>query len=189
VLTTAQLEARRRLPANVPCGPCRACCSHDRVVLGPRDDPRAYRWHEEGGYAVLDRKDNGECVYLSSAGCSIHSKPPEICRRMDCRVLYLLTPADQRQRRVAENPHMALVYGAGLARLSALLELSGDISSSAQHRFALPNDLRAPPLSHRDAFEAASADEAGAAGAIAAPPDEATSAGLAGDASAHLPAA
>ena len=122
MLTVAQLEARRRQPASVPCGACRACCSHDRVLLGPQDDPRAYLWHVEDGYAVLDRKDNGECVYLTPTGCGIHGKSPEICRRMDCRVLYLLTPADLRQRRISENPHMGLVYRAGQERLGTLTE-------------------------------------------------------------------
>ena len=92
------------------------------MLLGPKDDPGAYRWHEEDGYAVLDRKDNGECFYLTPTGCGIHDKAPQICRRMDCRVLYLLTPADLRQRRVDENPHMALVYGAGRERLGTLNE-------------------------------------------------------------------
>ena len=70
--------------------------------------------------AVLDRKGNGECVYLTPAGCGIHGKAPEICRRMDCRVLYLLTPADLRQRRADESPNMAQVYEAGRERLATL---------------------------------------------------------------------
>lgn len=122
MLTEAQLEARRQLPSDVPCGECRACCSHDRVLLGPRDDPGAFLWHQEGGYAVLDRKANGECIYLTPAGCGIHGRAPEICRRMDCRVLYLLTPADVRKRRATENPHMALVYASGHARADTLTD-------------------------------------------------------------------
>lgn len=80
----------------------------------------AYRWHREGDYAVLDRKDNGECIYLTASGCGIHGRAPDICRRMDCRVLVLLTPAHVRERRVAENPHMARVYEAGLALVDTL---------------------------------------------------------------------
>ena len=122
VLTQARLESRRQLPDDGPCGVCRACCSHDRVLLGPKDDPKAYRWHLEGGYAVLDRKVNGECIYLTTAGCGIHGKAPDICRRMDCRVLVLLTPADVQLRRAVENPHMALVYEAGRVRVETLTE-------------------------------------------------------------------
>lgn len=116
----AQLEAARQRDATVPCGACRACCKHDRVFLGPRDDPRAYRWHLEDGYPVLDRQPGGECVYLTPQGCGIHERAPEICRRMDCRVLVLLTPPDVQARRSQENPQMAAVYAAGRERLPTL---------------------------------------------------------------------
>ncbi len=120
----AELEARRRRPADVPCNGCTACCSHDRVVLGPDDDPRAFRWHVEDGYAVVDRRANGDCIYLSPAGCSIHGAAPMICRRMDCRVLYAITPPEVRRMREAQNPQMAEVYRAGAARLDTLEEES-----------------------------------------------------------------
>jgi Fe-S-cluster containining protein len=120
VWTRKQLEAKARQPSDVPCGDCRACCKHDRIFLGPRDDPGAYRWHVEDGYAVLDRTASGECVYLTPKGCSIHGRAPEICRRMDCRVLFLLTPAEVQQRRCQENPQMASVYEAGRRRLPSL---------------------------------------------------------------------
>lgn len=99
------------------CNGCTACCWHDRVVLGPRDDPAAYRWHVEDGYAVLDRRADGACVYLGDAGCSIHGAAPEICKRMDCRALVRVTPQEQQTVRAAANPQMALVYRAGAARL------------------------------------------------------------------------
>lgn len=118
--TREQLEDARRRNASVPCGSCRACCRHDRVILGPRDDPRAFHWHLEGGYPVLDRLPNGDCFYLDGQGCSIHGRAPEICRRMDCRVLVLLTSPEEQARRVAENPHMLEVYAAGQDRLASL---------------------------------------------------------------------
>jgi uncharacterized protein len=118
--TPEQLEAARRAPANVPCGSCRACCSHDRVFLGPRDDPRAFQWHLEDGYPVLDRRPNGDCVYLGDSGCRIHDRAPEICRRMDCRILVLLTSSADQARRCRENPHLASVYAAGRERLDTL---------------------------------------------------------------------
>lgn len=103
---------------NVPCNGCTACCKHDRVFLGPTDDPRAYLWHAEGGFAVLDRKDNGECVYLAGSGCSIHDTAPAICRRMDCRELYANTPPEVRARRATENPQLVHIYRAAELRNS-----------------------------------------------------------------------
>ena len=114
------LEAMKQRPSDVPCGDCRACCRHDRVILGPADDPRTYQWHVEGGYAVLDRRTNGECVYLTETGCGIHDRAPAICRRFDCRVLVLTTDEAVMQRRVSENPQMAEVYAAGRSRAGTL---------------------------------------------------------------------
>lgn len=96
----------------VPCNGCTSCCWHDRVFLGPQDDPRAFRWHVEGGYAVLDRQPNGACVYVTDAGCSIHGSAPDICQRMDCRELYQRTPPERREQRMRENPQMIHIYRA-----------------------------------------------------------------------------
>jgi Fe-S-cluster containining protein len=82
------------------------------VFLGPTDDPYAFKWHEEGGYAVLDRKDNGECIYLNDTGCSIHGSAPAICKAMDCRILYQQTSPEVRERRGKENPQMIHIYRA-----------------------------------------------------------------------------
>ncbi len=101
----------------VQCNGCTACCKHDHVVLGAADDPMAYQWHVEHGYAVLDRKENGDCIYLDESGCSIHDRAPGICRRMDCRTLFAMTPPDVRARRERENPQMIHVYKAGEMRL------------------------------------------------------------------------
>jgi hypothetical protein len=118
--TREELERRKQQPSNVPCGTCRACCSHDRIFLGRQDDPRAFRWHNEGGYAVLDRKPNGECIYLEASGCSIHDRAPMICRRFDCRIHYLLTPGDVRAKRSTENPQLGVIYEEGRKRLPTL---------------------------------------------------------------------
>ena len=97
---------------NVPCNGCTACCKQDRVVLGPLDDPKAYAWHEEEGYAVLDRKAGGECIYLAADGCSIHGRAPQICQRFDCRELLTNTPQEMQRKREQENPQMRLIYAA-----------------------------------------------------------------------------
>lgn len=113
------LDEMKALPATVPCGTCRACCMSDRVVLRD-DEAECYRWHHEAGSKVLDRKSNGECVYLTARGCSVHDAPPDICRRFDCRILFLTTPKWRRRQRVIENPSMRLVYDAGKRRADTL---------------------------------------------------------------------
>ncbi len=114
------LAARKQQVAEVPCGECRACCRHDRIFLGPGDDPRRYRWHVEDGYAVLERRPDGACIYLTASGCGIHEHAPSICRRFDCRVLVLTTSAEHMQLRVQQNPQMAEVYRAGWERVATL---------------------------------------------------------------------
>ena len=114
------IEERRKQPAAVPCNGCTACCKHDRVFLGPKDDPKAYRWHVEDVYAVLDRNEDGSCVYLTPAGCGIHGSAPDICRRMDCRVLFMKTAPEMRAARELQNPQMVHVYAAGRDRLHTL---------------------------------------------------------------------
>jgi len=119
-MTPEQLEAKRQQHSDVRCGSCTACCKSDRVMLGPEDDLSAYRWHMEGPLVVLDRKNNGECVYLTPKGCGIHGKAPDICKRFDCRVLFLITPKVQRRIRIEQNPSMREVYAAGRSRLNTL---------------------------------------------------------------------
>jgi len=36
-------------------------------------------------YLILDRKDNGDCIYLGPDGCTIHGRAPWVCRDFDCR--------------------------------------------------------------------------------------------------------
>ncbi|MGB5831584.1 MAG: hypothetical protein WBG92_06280, partial [Thiohalocapsa sp.] len=33
-------------------------------------------------------KGNGDCVYLGESGCERHASAPQLCREMDCRLLY-----------------------------------------------------------------------------------------------------
>ena len=107
---------------SVPCNGCTACCKHDRVFLGPKDNPKAYRWHVEDGYAVLDRAADGSCAYLTPTGCGIHETAPTICKRMDCRKLFIQTPPHVREQREKQNPQMIHVYIAGAERLTSLKE-------------------------------------------------------------------
>ena len=67
---------------SVPCDTCRACCKAPWFV-------RLMPWEKEkhGGVDVLPHKENGDCIYLVDAGCSLFGKPerPQVCRQFDCR--------------------------------------------------------------------------------------------------------
>lgn len=121
-MTRDELIERKKQAANVPCGTCRACCTHDKIVLTEQECER-FAWHFEGPQRVLDRKPDGSCVYLAGKGCSVHDEAPDICQRFDCRVLFLLTPKVMRRQRIAQSPHMRAVYDAGKRRLNTLGEI------------------------------------------------------------------
>lgn len=109
----------------INCNGCTSCCKRDMVILGPTDNRAAFKWHNEWRngirFDVLDRKNNGDCVYLEQAGCGIHGHAPAICRRMDCRELYRGTTPEQRERRVRQNPQMIHIYTAGAERMHTLV--------------------------------------------------------------------
>lgn len=68
----------------IDCGTCRACCRHTMIVMVEGDD-RALDWIEgPGGMSVLGQQPNGDCVYLSDTGCTIHGRHPTMCRMFDC---------------------------------------------------------------------------------------------------------
>jgi len=73
----------------VPCNGCTLCCERwDLVRLMPGDDPALYQTERHPfleGALMLAHKPNGDCVYLTAAGCSIHDHSPQQCREMDCR--------------------------------------------------------------------------------------------------------
>lgn len=80
----------------VPCNGCRACCKGQRVNLHPElgDDIDTYmilptRAGNDGPIGwMLAHKQNGDCWYLTSKGCSIHGRAPHECREFDCRKWY-----------------------------------------------------------------------------------------------------
>ncbi len=91
---TAPTEKRVKRSV-VPCGPCRACCRRDAIVLHPElgDKIEDYECeevlHPFTGQTVmmLKRKPNGDCIYLEEEGCIIHENSPAICQEFDCRLL------------------------------------------------------------------------------------------------------
>lgn len=74
--------------SDVPCNGCTRCCHGDAVRLLPTEDLTQYETEPhpffKGDY-MLAHKQNGDCVYLESSGCSIHDRRPQMCRDMDCR--------------------------------------------------------------------------------------------------------
>lgn len=118
-MTPAELQARKSQPAKVPCNGCTACCLRDTIHLTDAEAER-FPWHLEAGCKVLDRQPGGACALLGTRGCTVHENPPDLCRRFDCRVLFLSTPKDLRRVRVTQNPTMRAVYEAGKRRLATL---------------------------------------------------------------------
>ena len=92
---------------SVPCGRCQACCKNEAVVLQPAkgDVVESYlHWVMDGPIVeatalslgidtktlpVLQRKPNGDCIYLGPKGCTIHDRAPVMCRIFDCRKWYI----------------------------------------------------------------------------------------------------
>lgn len=71
------------------CNGCTLCCQGDAVRQLSGDD-MSLKWvpHQSGGgLMMLDHKPNGDCVYLTLEGCSLHytGNKPQQCCEMDCR--------------------------------------------------------------------------------------------------------
>jgi Fe-S-cluster containining protein len=74
----------------VPCNGCTLCCQHDAIRLYKEDNAPDYLTEPHPffpGELMLAHKPNGECIYLSENGCTIHHKAPLLCRVADCRIL------------------------------------------------------------------------------------------------------
>jgi hypothetical protein len=93
---------------DVPCGKCQLCCKIHFVFLNEREyDQYEWGWCMRTGDdgkqhaigRVLNRKSNGDCVYLDEYGCTIHDRAPKVCREFDCRTLFLRS--DRNGRRLA----------------------------------------------------------------------------------------
>ncbi len=91
---------------SVPCGSCHLCCklmTPLRPEFGDKIEEYDWaRWYDGDGTFrsfILMRKPNGDCVYLTDAGCSIHDRAPSICREFDCRSAW--SNSDRNGRRAA----------------------------------------------------------------------------------------
>lgn len=85
-----QESGKQIIAGNVPCAGCTRCCQGDAVRLLPHEDISNYftemHPYVPGAY-MLAHKANGDCWYLDEKGCSIHSRRPQQCREMDCRLI------------------------------------------------------------------------------------------------------
>lgn len=90
-LRKARYSSINRIPADVPCGECRLCCSgvydlsevhpYEKTALGlPVDTP-------------MLNVPGESCQFLSQSGCSVHPKRPAMCRIFDCRMQALMPPS------------------------------------------------------------------------------------------------
>jgi Fe-S-cluster containining protein len=73
---------------HVDCGACQACCKGMLVILGTGDDLSRgdWDWKVYGLARVreMKHKKNGNCINLTTNGCSCYARRPEICRVFDC---------------------------------------------------------------------------------------------------------
>ena len=101
---------RNPLAADVPCGGCTLCCRTLIVPLSREEvDSGEYLWawvtKRDGtrlGHA-LQRKPNGDCVYLGENGCTIHDRAPHVCKIFDCRSLFQKLDRVDRRRAIASG--------------------------------------------------------------------------------------
>lgn len=72
-----------------------------------------------GGFAVaeLKRHENGDCVYLGKAGCTIYERRPAVCRGFDCRNLFLSHTRNERRDWIRSGMMSREVYAAARERL------------------------------------------------------------------------
>lgn len=89
---------------SVPCNGCTACCRSPHVTVKlTHDEARQLRSRVHNEAVVLEKKENGECVYMNDDGrCSIYDIRPQTCRLYDCRIWGLvgILPNDDKNLRV-----------------------------------------------------------------------------------------
>jgi uncharacterized protein len=83
--------------SDVPCNGCTLCCREEAIFLHPEDGDvvESYDVQEmdhplkPGRAFMLKKGADGNCIYLKDGGCSIYERRPIICRKFDCRKLFL----------------------------------------------------------------------------------------------------
>ena len=89
--------------AVVNCGPCQACCKVPCCI--PDEEAPAYRIGKERawGLPTLERKPNGDCIYLGVEGCEIYEVRPSTCREFSCEIVLTLPENELEKIRKSEN--------------------------------------------------------------------------------------
>jgi Fe-S-cluster containining protein len=80
--------------AEVPCGPCTACCTSSHFVHVEPDEldalahiPASVRFPAPGRAGqVMGYDEHGRCPMFVDGACSIYDHRPRACRTYDCRV-------------------------------------------------------------------------------------------------------
>lgn len=104
-----------------PCNGCRKCCKDYFVELVKgKDDPKQYLTQKVKGYGslVLQRKKNGECIYLGKTGCTIYDRAPTVCKSFDCRAWAFYATAKERDEMREDN---APVFHRGIDLLPTMI--------------------------------------------------------------------
>jgi hypothetical protein len=113
----------------VPCHGCTECCKSNQILfLQPEqgDDVESYRFRALTDPATgktlfaLAADEDGSCVYLGAAGCTIYDRRPILCRSFDCRKHYLMLPRQDRDNLVKLGVSSRIVFNAGRSRLKTL---------------------------------------------------------------------
>lgn len=105
----------------IACASCRQCCTHQTVLLLIEDEPRMAHYQvdahdfEDKIFFTLQVKENGDCIHLGPAGCTIYENRPEVCRAYDCRIQFLIMPEED--RRLLTNQ---AIWEAALLRMGTL---------------------------------------------------------------------
>jgi hypothetical protein len=108
----------------VPCGSCQHCCTHEWIFLRPEEGDVAEIYETVDIISpatglpakALAHKPNGDCIYLSGSGCTIHGRHPAVCRAFDCRRFFLQVqtlPRTERRRQMREVARFEETYDIG----------------------------------------------------------------------------
>ena len=109
----------------VPCGSCHLCC---RLMTPLRpdkgDDVSSYKTATcftpgKAPYLILDRHPNGDCVYLTAEGCSIHDRATWTCRTYDCRAVFRNSDRSGRKLAIKRGEMSKEIFERGRELLSA----------------------------------------------------------------------
>jgi hypothetical protein len=110
--------------SDVPCGLCTLCC---RTLIVPlaQEEYEQYDWAwittRDGTRLgrALKRRPNGDCIYLTANGCSIHGRAPHVCQRFDCRELFRKSDRAGRREAVKSGKLPKALFDKGREMLKA----------------------------------------------------------------------